>query len=454
MCVAGEGVCGTREAQVECERVCARHNGRLQVGADGAASCSCAEGFEADAFAQTCVDVDECARGLDHCPRASSVCRNTAGGYYCECGAGFIPTFDGRGCERLNPCLAEPPPCGAGNCCRPQDGNYTCAAPATANLQVAGSNPADDQHVCPEDYLYQNARKFATTNGLATNGLATNGYGGWGHGPLARAKLLHGAAAAGPNGGLLTPQFWLDLVSLQHENLMNVLGPLFDSSIAPAIATLIASKALQPPPPRTPTDPRPRRATPSRLEPPSVGSGVTVETAATGASNSGGSSGGPNGSRQEKRVRHKKEDELEELVQQLFFDDSLLAHSFANLLEANSPLPEPTAGGLGPEVGSNTFSGPISNVPTGGRESLRGGGSDSRRRSDSNRRPPVPEHGGTGRREKTAQLPSEILALLREQEQYSSLGFAVQEYPGLAATEFGGYPAAEFGTDAEFHIFA
>ena len=41
-----------------------------------------------------CVDIDECAEGIDECDTQSSTCVNTPGGYTCVCKLGFNGTIE------------------------------------------------------------------------------------------------------------------------------------------------------------------------------------------------------------------------------------------------------------------------------------------------------------------------------------------------------------------------
>lgn len=56
----------------------------------GGYACSCKSGYVLARNSNThCIDVDECARGSDTCNKQNSVCENTQGGFKCQCQPGF-----------------------------------------------------------------------------------------------------------------------------------------------------------------------------------------------------------------------------------------------------------------------------------------------------------------------------------------------------------------------------
>ena len=55
--------------------------------ADGGPRCVCDDGFELEA--DVCIDLDECAEGLDDCS-ADAACENTDGSFACACVDGFL----------------------------------------------------------------------------------------------------------------------------------------------------------------------------------------------------------------------------------------------------------------------------------------------------------------------------------------------------------------------------
>jgi hypothetical protein len=72
---------------------------------DGAYECICWDGYEFDG--SICVDIDECALGLDECSSYAD-CMNTEGSYDCVCWAGY--TGDGYDCAAPSASAPPPPP--------------------------------------------------------------------------------------------------------------------------------------------------------------------------------------------------------------------------------------------------------------------------------------------------------------------------------------------------------
>jgi len=68
--------------------------------------CNCDPGYEqADTPSRTCVDIAECARGLDDCtPEPAGVCTNTIGGFECTCNAPAFEGTTGRDCVDYDEC--------------------------------------------------------------------------------------------------------------------------------------------------------------------------------------------------------------------------------------------------------------------------------------------------------------------------------------------------------------
>ncbi len=68
---------------------------------DAGVACSCPKGFRAaDDASAMCVDIDECAEGLDNCDTDPKACRNREGGFVCRCPTNYAGTGVGpEGCK-------------------------------------------------------------------------------------------------------------------------------------------------------------------------------------------------------------------------------------------------------------------------------------------------------------------------------------------------------------------
>ncbi|KAM9115159.1 adhesion G protein-coupled receptor E5-like [Pangshura tecta] len=80
-------------------------------------SCSCIDGYESragkakfpHASENSCQDIDECPKTPDICS-PKIMCINTNGSYWCECWAGYMPSYGNRTV------------CQGGSCCRGHGG--------------------------------------------------------------------------------------------------------------------------------------------------------------------------------------------------------------------------------------------------------------------------------------------------------------------------------------------
>jgi hypothetical protein len=88
---------------------------------EGTYACVCDTGYEGDG--QTCANVDECAAGTDACD-AVAECQDTEGGYDCICPGGY--SADGTECIDHNECFARTHECGENALCKNTPGDYEC----------------------------------------------------------------------------------------------------------------------------------------------------------------------------------------------------------------------------------------------------------------------------------------------------------------------------------------
>ncbi|XP_064644501.1 mucin-like protein [Lineus longissimus] len=92
-------------------------------------SCSCTKaGFEVStANSSLCVDVDECAYGLDDCNATlGEICVNTAGNYSCECKRGYGKDADNY-CIDIDECTVGSHDCDANANCTNNAGSWSCS---------------------------------------------------------------------------------------------------------------------------------------------------------------------------------------------------------------------------------------------------------------------------------------------------------------------------------------
>ncbi|PAA47595.1 hypothetical protein BOX15_Mlig002622g2, partial [Macrostomum lignano] len=85
--------------------------------------CVCKPGFVGDG--KTCTDIDECTDGTDAC-YGGATCRNTVGGYRCECPKGLVQAADPRTCVDFDECTNDPYICGNYSRCVNTRGGYQC----------------------------------------------------------------------------------------------------------------------------------------------------------------------------------------------------------------------------------------------------------------------------------------------------------------------------------------
>jgi len=88
---------------------------------DGAYDCACPDGFDGDGT--SCTDIDECAEETDGCSDLAD-CVNTEGAYSCECIDGY--EGDGVECADIDECAEEVDECPEASTCVNNTGSYEC----------------------------------------------------------------------------------------------------------------------------------------------------------------------------------------------------------------------------------------------------------------------------------------------------------------------------------------
>lgn len=114
-----------------------------------AVECSCHFGYELANDQRTCIDIDECALGVDTCDLLLEVCTNQAGGYLCaerstdaatnssianlgrstddnRCPKGFKFNAESRVCDDIDECSVRPSPCELPLVCQNTIGSFSC----------------------------------------------------------------------------------------------------------------------------------------------------------------------------------------------------------------------------------------------------------------------------------------------------------------------------------------
>jgi hypothetical protein len=92
-------------------------------GTAGQRRCACAPGFEGDPK-QGCTDIDECAGGQADCDESTSTCLNVPGGYVCDCQAGF--ERQNGACVNVDECARGLDLCDSSAICTDHTPGYIC----------------------------------------------------------------------------------------------------------------------------------------------------------------------------------------------------------------------------------------------------------------------------------------------------------------------------------------
>ncbi|RZF31987.1 hypothetical protein LSTR_LSTR015962 [Laodelphax striatellus] len=143
----GEGfVCRNTLGSFRCEKVdkanshshaiCPTGDSKCFPSNGGVLSAICAPGYEAaKGVPHTCVDIDECARGIARCG-AGQKCINRPGGYMCStlrCESGFRVNDDRTRCIDIDECSEQPRICD--HKCSNYYGSYRCSCNPGFSLQ-------------------------------------------------------------------------------------------------------------------------------------------------------------------------------------------------------------------------------------------------------------------------------------------------------------------------------
>ncbi|KAL7022702.1 hypothetical protein ACKWTF_012350 [Chironomus riparius] len=97
---------------------------------------SCEDGYRYQARIAQCVDINECAEGLDDCDRRTQLCLNIPGSFKCQdkvvdtCLPGLKYDLETKLCEDVNECL-DPDSCDNGYKCLNTVGSFECVAVTT-----------------------------------------------------------------------------------------------------------------------------------------------------------------------------------------------------------------------------------------------------------------------------------------------------------------------------------
>ena len=182
-------------------------------------SVTCTTGYAA--YADACVNIDECALGFAQCP-ANAACTDTQGSFSCACKAGFT----GSSCDNVNECLDGSNTCSGGEACVDESPGFRCECPAgqtwhegacvalltvpsaeTLSLSLLASGGAV-QHVLKVGAMSRVGMDFDVIG-------VPSGTGGAIHNEVGALRMpdliMHGIS--GPTAGIVALQGWLSTSS-------------------------------------------------------------------------------------------------------------------------------------------------------------------------------------------------------------------------------------------------
>ena len=92
---------------------------------EGSFSCLCIDGYIGDPPILPCQEINECTLETDTCDDITEICRNTDGGFECDC---FAPGFTGTppNCTDVDECSVDATICGDNASCANTFGSYEC----------------------------------------------------------------------------------------------------------------------------------------------------------------------------------------------------------------------------------------------------------------------------------------------------------------------------------------
>jgi hypothetical protein len=143
---------------------------------EGNRVCVCGAGYEGDGSA--CLDVDECARKLDHC-RAHARCENQPGSFSCPCSLGY--TEHGSDCVDIDECKVDNACDDEPSACVNNAGSYMCECPKGYSGDGKGPDGCQDIDECASDNGGCDMHRLCVNDpgehhcGMCQQGYATDG---------------------------------------------------------------------------------------------------------------------------------------------------------------------------------------------------------------------------------------------------------------------------------------